>query len=180
MTDTPVMTREDIDAQHGPHAWTPEQLLARLQELEIDTNTIEHDPMWTVEDSRRLRSDLSEDGHCKSLFLRNKKGQMWLVVMLEDQRLDIKALGQALDQRLSFAKPDRLMAYLGVIPGSVTPFGVVHDTDQAVQVVLQKRMMDCAVLHYHPLRNYRTTSLSSADLLAFLRAEAHEPVILDF
>ena len=59
MTDTPVMTREDIDAQHGPHAWTPEQLLARLQELEIDTDTIDHDPMWTVEDSRRLRADLS-------------------------------------------------------------------------------------------------------------------------
>ena len=58
-----------------------------------------------------LRVDLSEDGHCKSLFLRNKKGQMWLVVMLEDQRLDIKALGQALDQRLSFAKPDRLMEF---------------------------------------------------------------------
>jgi len=167
MTDTPVMTREDIDAQHGPHAWTPKQLLARMQELEIDTDTIDHDPMWTVEDARRLRVDLSEDGHCKSLFLRNKKGQMWLVVMLEDQRL-------------SFAKPDRLMAYLGVIPGSVTPFGVVHDTDGAVQVVLQKRMMDCAVLHYHPLRNYRTTSISSADLLAFLRAEAHEPVVLDF
>jgi len=180
MIATPVMTREDIDTQHGPHAWTPEQLLARLQELEIDTDTIDHDPMWTVEDSRRLRVDLNEDGHCKSLFLRNKKGQMWLVVMLEDQRLDIKALGQALDQRLSFAKPDRLMAYLGVIPGSVTPFGVVHDTDQAVQVVLQKRMMDCAVLHYHPLRNYRTTSISSVGLLAFLRAEAHEPVILDF
>jgi len=105
---------------------------------------------------------------------------MWLVVMLEDQRLDIKALGLALDQRLSFAKPDRLMAYLGVIPGSVTPFGVVHDTGGAVQVVLQKRMMDCSVLHYHPLRNYRTTSISSVDLLSFLQAEAHEPVILDF
>lgn len=105
---------------------------------------------------------------------------MWLVVMLEDQRLDIKALGLALDQRLSFAKPDRLMEYLGVIPGSVTPFAIVHDTEGAVQVVLQKRMMDCKALHYHPLRNFLTTSISPADLTDFLRAENHEPVLLDF
>ena len=180
MTDTPVMTREDIDAQHGPHAWTPEKLLDRLQELEINTDTIDHDPMWTVEDSRRLRADLSEDGHCKSLFLRNKKGQMWLVVMLEAQRLDIKALGVALGEKLSFAKPERLMEFLGVIPGSVTPFSVVNDSGNSVQVVLQRRMMDCAELHYHPLRNFLTTSIKSGDLVTFLEVQEHSPHILDF
>ena len=177
---SPTMSRDEINAQHAAHAWTPSQLLARLEALGINADTIEHDPMWTVEDSRRLRIDINEEGHCKSLFLRNKKGQMWLVVMLEDQRLDIKAIGLALDQRLSFAKPDRLMEYLGVIPGSVTPFAIVHDTEGAVQVVLQKRMMDCKALHYHPLRNFLTTSISPADLTDFLRAENHEPVLLDF
>lgn len=172
-------TRADIEALHRPDAWTPEQLLARLNELGFETTTIDHDPMWTVEDSQRLREDPDEQGHCKSLFLRNKKGQMWLVVMLEDQRLDIKALGLALGEKLSFAKPDRLMQYLGVIPGSVTPFSVVNDSEKAVQVVLQKRMMACAHLHYHPLRNFLTTSITSDNLVRFLNAQEHPPHILD-
>ena len=182
MTDdlSQPQTREEIDARHREGAWTPDQLLARLDELGFETTTEEHDPMWTVEDSQSLRTDMDEDGHCKSLFLRNKKGLMWLVVMLEDQRLDIKALGQALEQKLSFAKPDRLMEYLGVIPGSVTPFSVVNDSESAVQVVLQKRMMDCETLYYHPLRNYLTTAIKSADLMAFLEAQNHSPQILDF
>lgn len=182
MTDaaTNPATREEIEALHRPDAWSPQQLLARLDELGLDTATHEHDPMWTVEDSQRLREDDSEEGHCKSLFLRNKKGKMWLVVMLEDQRLDIKALGEALGEKLSFAKPDRLMEYLGVIPGSVTPFSVVNDSTNAVQVVLQRRMMDCAHLHYHPLRNFMTTKISSGDLTRFLEAQEHSPHILEF
>lgn len=178
--DHPPATRDDIEAMHRPDAWTPEQLLTRLGALGFKTTTIEHDPMWTVEDSQRLRTDSSEDGHCKSLFLRNKKGQMWLVVMLEDQRLDIKALGLALGEKLSFAKPERLMEFLGVIPGSVTPFSVVNDSGNNVQVVLQRRMMDCAELHYHPLRNFLTTSIKSGDLVTFLEAQEHSPHILDF
>lgn len=173
-------TREEIEALHRPDAWTPDQLLARLEALGLDIQTEEHAPMWTVEDSQRLRADMSEDGHCKSLFLRNKKGSMWLVVMLEDQRLDIKALGVALGEKLSFAKPDRLMEYLGVIPGSVTPFSVVNDSGKAVQVVLQRRMMECAHLHYHPLRNFLTTRISSGDLVTFLEAQDHPPHILEF
>ena len=178
--DHPPATRDDIEAMHRPDAWTPEQLLTRLDALGFKTTTIEHDPMWTVEDSQRLRTDSSEDGHCKSLFLRNKKGQMWLVVMLEDQRLDIKALGVALGEKLSFAKPERLMEFLGVIPGSVTPSSVVNDSGNSVQVVLQRRMMDCAELHYHPLRNFLTTSIKSGDLVTFLEAQEHSPHILDF
>ena len=172
-------TREEIEALHSDVAWTPDRLLARLDELGIKTRTEEHDPMWTVEDSQHLRADPDEQGHCKSLFLRNKKGQMWLVVMLEDQRLDIKALGAALGEKLSFAKPERLMEYLGVIPGSVTPFGVVNDTSNKVQVVLQKRMMANEALHYHPLRNFLTTSISPDDLTAFLRAQDPDPHMLD-
>ena len=88
---TQPQTREEIEALHSDQALKPEDLLGRLEELGLKVETIEHDPMWTVEDSQRLREDDSEEGHCKSLFLRNKKGLMWLVVMLEDQRLDIKA-----------------------------------------------------------------------------------------
>ena len=71
MTDaaTNPTTREEIEAMHRADAWTPPQLLARLDELGLDTSTHEHDPMWTVEDSQRLREDDNEEGHCKSCLL---------------------------------------------------------------------------------------------------------------
>jgi Ala-tRNA(Pro) deacylase len=72
------------------------------------------------------------------------------------------------------------MEYLGVIPGSVTPFSVVNDSTNAVQVVLQRRMMACSHLHYHPLRNFMTTKISSDDLTRFLEAQDHSPHVLDF
>ena len=84
--------------------------------------------MFTVEEAKRLRGELP-GGHTKNLFLRNKKGRMWLVVCLEDREIDLKALGEQLESgRLSFASADRLMTYLGVVPGAVTPFAALNDT----------------------------------------------------
>lgn len=155
------------------------ELYARLEQLKIQTHTVEHEPMFTVEDSIALRGNLS-GGHCKSLFLKNKKGAFWLVVMLEDKRLDIRALGDLLvSGRLSFCSPERLWHYLGVIPGSVTPFSVINDGNRSVNVVLDQDMMAFSPLHYHPLRNDKTTAIAPVDLLAFLRAEGYEPQVLD-
>lgn len=176
----PDMTIEQREQIHRENAWTPAQLLERLQVLGLETRTVEHNPVFTVEESIDCRGDLP-GGHCKNLFLKNKKGQMWLVSMLEDDRLDIKALGQAIGgERLSFCKPDRLMAFLGVIPGSVTPFSVVNDDDKAVNVILQARMMAETPIHFHPLRNHMTTAIKPDDLVTFLEAEGHPPTILDF
>jgi Ala-tRNA(Pro) deacylase len=156
------------------------ELYERLDQLKIQTETVEHEPMFTVEDSIALRGNLP-GGHCKSLFLKNKKGALWLVVMLEDKRLDIKALGDLLASgRLSFCSPERLWGYLGVVPGSVTPFSVINDEERSVSVVLDQDMLELSPLHYHPLRNDKTTAIAPGDLLAFLRAEGYEPQVLDF
>jgi Ala-tRNA(Pro) deacylase len=154
-------------------------LFERLSKLGIDTKTIEHKPMFTVEDSISLRGNLP-GGHCKSLFLKNKKNQYWLVVMLENKRLDIKALGNLLKSgRLSFCSPERLWHYLGVLPGSVTPFSIINDSNNEVSVILDKNMMALSPLHYHPLQNHKTTAISNLDLLLFLRSEGYEPNIID-
>ncbi len=154
-------------------------LFSKLEELGIETRTIEHKPMFTVEDSIELRGDLP-GGHCKSLFLKNKKGELWLVVMLEDKRLNIKALGSRLESgRLSFCSPERLWQYLGVIPGSVTPFSVINDLDRLVTVVLDQDMMKLSPLHYHPLRNDKTTVITPDDLIKFLSSEGYAPQVLD-
>ena len=158
---------------------TPEDLLARLDELGIETTTHEHPPVFTVEESQSLRGSLP-GGHCKSLFLKDKKDQLYLVVALEDTELDLKRLHKVLGSgRLSFGKPDVLWQVLGVRPGSVTPFGLINDTGRRMDVVLDAAMMEHGLLNYHPLVNSMTTAIAAPDLVRFIRACGHEPRILD-
>lgn len=155
-----------------------EHLLGRLDELDIDATTTEHPPLFTVEDSKRLRGTIP-GAHTKNLFLKDKKGQLWLVVALEDAEIDMKGLHRTIGSaRLSFGKPELLLEVLGVPPGSVTPFALVNDTEQRVNVVLDAAMMEQPVLNYHPLTNEATTTLSRDGLLAFIRACGHEPRIV--
>lgn len=157
-----------------------EQLLARLEELGITTHTISHPPLHTVEESKALRGALP-GGHCKNLFLKDKRDRQWLVVALEDAPIQLNGLDKLIGSaRLSFASADRLWRMLGVRPGSVTPFALVNDREQQVTVVLQQAMMEHQLLHYHPLVNDRTTAISRDDLLRFIRACGHEPLIIDF
>ena len=135
--------------------------------------------MFTVEEAKALRGTLA-GGHTKNLFLRNKKGAMWLVVCLEDRSIDLKGLAQRLGAgRFSFGSADRLMKYMGVIPGAVTPFGIINDTGGMVRVVLERAMLEMDTLNFHPLDNAKTTALAAADLVRFLEAENHRPEIID-
>ena len=155
-----------------------EDLLARLAELGIETQSKQHAPVFTVEEARALRGEIA-GGHCKNLFLKDKKGQVWLIVCLEDAQVDLKALPAKIGAaRISFGKPDLLMDLLGVEPGSVTPFALINDSDCKVNVVLQAEMMAHDIVNYHPLENSWTTSISPADLLTFIRACGHEPQIV--
>ena len=158
---------------------TPDDLFARLRDLGIETETHSHEAVFTVAESQFLRGTLP-GGHCKSLFLRNKKGRQWLVVCEEERAIDLKALGDLIGAgRLSFGSADRLMAALGVIPGSVTPFALINDTERAVTVVLDRQMLDHDPLNYHPLVNTMTTAITPADLLTFIEACGHVPQIVD-
>ena len=160
--------------------WTQKALLSRLTELDIDATTIQHRPMHTVEDGEAVLQDVP-GGRCKSLFLKDKKGALWLVVMLGEDRLDTGALQKSLGAaRLSFGNSELMWSVLGVEPGSVTPFAVINETANVVQVVLQRRMMEMDLLNYHPLRNDATTTLSPLDRLKFMRAMGHVPLVMDF
>src|SRR5947208_6116333 len=118
----------------------PQQLFARLDQLGIAYRTVEHPPVFTVEEAKALRGNLPGH-HIKNLFLRNKKEEMWLVVALEDRTIDLKRLGEVLGAgRLSFGSPERLRTYLGVEPGSVTPFAVINDTAHRVSLVLDRAL----------------------------------------
>jgi Ala-tRNA(Pro) deacylase len=161
-----------------PLPTTPEALLARLHALGITVATHWHPPLFTVEESKRLRGALP-GGHCKSLFLKDKRGQLWLVVALEDARIDLKRLDRRIGSaRLSFASAELLWQVLGVRPGAVTPFGLINDAERRVAVVFDSAMMAMDPLNYHPLVNDQTTAIRPADLLKFIAACGHEPRIV--
>ena len=134
--------RADADTDNVPDTGSatdmlptsPEQLIAYLDGLGIETTTHSHPPVFTVEEAQALRGTLP-GGHCKNLFLKDKKGRLWLVVALEDSAVDLKTLDKRIGSaRLSFGNGDLLREVLGVRPGSVTPFAVINDTGHRVTV----------------------------------------------
>lgn len=158
----------------------PVDLFRFLEELGIETSTVEHPPLHTVEESKRLRGEIP-GAHTKNLFLKSKKDEFFLLTALESTAVPLgnlhKRLGSA---RLSFGKPDRLEAMLGVLPGSVTPFGLMNDSAGAVRFVLDEALLGFDILNFHPLVNTATTAIRREDFLRFCESVSHPPLILSF
>jgi Ala-tRNA(Pro) deacylase len=157
----------------------PDELLAFLESLGLSVSTVRHPPLFTVAESQSLRGEIA-GGHTKNLFLKDKKGAYFLVTVEEEAVVDLKTIHNLIGAsgRVSFGKPDMLMELLGVVPGAVTVFGAVNDTEGRVKIVLDEGLMREETINAHPLTNEATTSIRSGDLLAFLRATGHEPHIL--
>jgi Ala-tRNA(Pro) deacylase len=159
---------------------TSDELLAYLASLGIAATTSTHPPLRTVDDSKRLRGELP-GGHVKNLFLRDKRGRHWLLTALEDARIDLKRMAQRLEAgKFSFANADALKTMLGIEPGAVSPLAVINDKERQVTVVLDEQMLTHDPLNVHPLRNDRTTTLPTGDLLRFLQACGHPPMVMRF
>ena len=158
---------------------TSDELFAFLESLDIGYSTVSHPPLFTVEQSRTQRGKIP-GAHTKNLFLKDKKHALFLVTALEDALIELKSLHRQIGAsgRLSFGSADLMLETLGVLPGAVTPFGAINDTEQRVTVVLDAALMDHAIINAHPLVNTMTTSLKRDDLIKFLRATGHEPRIL--
>lgn len=158
---------------------TPAELFAFLDTLNIGVTTKSHPPLFTVADSQSLRGEI-DGGHTKNLFLKDKKGSYFLVTVDEEAEVDLKQIHHLIGAvgRVSFGKPEALMELLGVYPGAVTVFGLINDSAGTVKVVLDSALMQNAVINAHPLTNEATTSIANGDLLKFIKATGHEPLIL--
>jgi Ala-tRNA(Pro) deacylase len=153
------------------------KFFARLDELGIASITVEHEPMFTVEQSRALRETIP-GAHTKNLFLADKDGRVALVVAKDDSCVDLKRVAARLGfGRLSFGKAEFLAKLLGVTPGSVTPFALINDREARVRVVVDEALLAFGEINCHPLENTATTRLATGDLLRFIRACGHEPLI---
>ena len=136
---------------------TRDQILARLADLDIEVATHDHPPVYTVEEARRHTHHLP-GGHCKNLFLKDKKGRLWLVTCLDERQLDLNALSRRLGAaRFSLGRAELLREVLGVEPGAVTPLAIANDAEGRVTHVLDRGLLahgglvNCHPLRCHPL-----------------------------
>ena len=160
---------------------TVRQLLETLNKIEIVYDTQHHLPMRTVSESKELRGVPKPGAYTKNLFLRNKKGSMWLVTCYEDSDLDLHKVSTQLQSgRLSFGSTARLKQFLGVTPGSVSPFALINDSTLSVSFVMEKKLLQSKKLHLHPLDNTQTTTISTEDFLRFLAYIQHTPTYIEF
>jgi Ala-tRNA(Pro) deacylase len=157
----------------------PSALFAFLDQLGIPHTTLSHPALFTVEQSQSLRGSIP-GGHTKNLFLKDKKGALFLVTALEDAVIELKSLHRLLDAsgRFSFGSADLMRETLGIEPGAVTPFAAMNDTGGQVTVVLDAVLMRHETINCHPLVNTMTTSIAREDLVRFLEATGHPPRIV--
>jgi len=144
-------------------------VLSRLEQLGIAFDRYEHPPIATGDEGLEHWADI-DAVHCKNLFLRNQKGtRHYLVILPVTKRADLRAVADHIgDGKLSFASPERLMTYLGVTPGSVSPFGLIHDKDHHVRVFLDREFKSATSISFHPNINTRTVVLKFADFERYL------------
>ena len=173
------MTFTNDEAGLLPADQREERLYAKLAELGIAFTTHAHEAVFTVEDARAARVDAFAGTHTKNLFLESRGGALFLVAAREELRLDLNALARALGvPRFSFGKAELMAEILGIAPGAVSPFALINDARARVRAVLDEGMLTQDPLNFHPLRNDRTTAIKAADLVRFLSAIGHEPLIM--
>ncbi|MEM6780481.1 MAG: prolyl-tRNA synthetase associated domain-containing protein [Pseudomonadota bacterium] len=173
------MTEHALKTEEEPLPTSPESLMTKLDDLDINYTRYDHEAVFTVAESEKLDAEIP-GVHCRNLFVRDKKKNMFLVVLPNEVEVDMKKLAPVIDAgRLSFGSADRLWENLGVRPGSVCPFAIINDIDKNVKIVLDKGMMEADIVNYHPLINTMTLGLSPSDLLKFVQDNGHEPLITD-
>ncbi|MAR78913.1 MAG: DNA-binding protein [Rhodospirillaceae bacterium] len=136
--------------------------------ININTKTYRHKPLFTVEESQKLRGEIPGT-HCKTLFLKDKKNNFWLVIVSEEKKIDLNSLAKQLNVgRFSFCSPEIMKKILNVEPGSVTPFAIISNSARNVKIAIDGEMLKSNKLNYHPLHNEATTTINSKDLIKFI------------
>jgi Ala-tRNA(Pro) deacylase len=161
-------------------AASEQDLFARFDALGIAYQTTRHRPVFTVAESADLKSSIP-GGHTKNLFLKDKKGALFLLCALAESVIDLNAVSRLIGAgRFSFGNAELLMRHLGVEPGSVTIFALVNDAERSVSLILDEALLAHNPVNFHPLKNDATTGVSPADLLKFIKSLGREPIRLAF
>lgn len=155
-------------------------LYGLLDKLGIAHKTEEHRAVFTVAEGADVKARLP-GGHTKNLFLKDKSGAYVLISALGTTEIRLNQLHKRIEtKRLSFGKPEALLELLGVVPGSVTVFSVLNDTDCHVRLILDKGLFNHDAVWFHPMRNTASTRIAPDDLISFAEATGHAPTVIDF
>ena len=148
-----------------------------LQELGISYNEIEHEAVFTVEQAQNIKNKIEGTG-CKNLFLTDKKGKYFLVVLEENKRANISEIEKLTDTKhLSFANNEELKEILSLEQGSVTPLGIINDINNKVLMIIDRDLKNRKLL-VHPNINTKTISINFADLVKFIEYEKHKYILM--
>ena len=157
-----------------------QSLLAVLAERGIGHTTHDHPAVFRVEEGQALKAAMP-GAHTKNLFLKDKKGRLWLISARQDTVIDLKAAPKRIgSDRLSFGNEALMWETLGVRPGSVTALGLINDVDRRVTFVLDRRLWEADVVNFHPLTNTATTALTQDGFRRFLDAIGREAMVVEF
>ena len=173
---------ESITLDNGELAATVDEVIAVLETMGIEHKTVVHPPLYTVEEAKTVSYD-EPGAHTKNLFLRNKKGKMFLLVVEQDHIVDLRGLRDRLKMtggQFAFASTDRLGRFLGVVPGSVSALALINDHGGAVQVFFQHSLLTHEWIYLHPCRNTHSTRIRTADLLMLLEHWNHSVTQINF
>jgi Ala-tRNA(Pro) deacylase len=161
-------------------AYDRARLLGWMAGKGVSQTTHDHPAVFRVDEGRDLKAAMP-GAHTKNLFLKDKKGRLWLISARQDTVVDLKRAPTAIgSDRLSFGNEALLYETLGVTPGSVTALGLINDVDRRVTFVLDQALWDADIVNFHPLTNTATTALAQADFRRFLTLVGRAPLVVDF
>ena len=147
---------------------TKTDLFKILSENNIDFQIHDHNPLFTVKDSENLRGEI-KGSHTKNLFLKNKKNNFFLLSCDENTKVDLKKFSRSIDAKnLSFASENYLQKFLGIKPGSVSPYALLNDKGNIVNFYLDEKLYNSSIINYHPLINTTTVSTKTSKFINFL------------
>ena len=143
-------------------------LLELLKRNGIDFQIHNHQPLFTVEDSEKLRGKIS-GSHTKNLFLKNKKNDFFLFSCDENASVNLKLFTKSIGAKnLSFANAKYLLEFLGIQPGSVSPYALLNDKNNMVSFYLDEKLYKSEVINFHPLINTTTITTKTKDFIKFI------------
>ena len=147
---------------------TKTDLYELLSVKNVDFQIHEHDPLFTVEDSERLRGEI-KGAHTKNLFLKNKKNNFFLISCDENAKVNLKQFSKSIDAKnLSFANARYLEQFLGILPGSVSPFALLNDKNNVVEFYFDEKLYNSEIINFHPLINTTTINIKTSEFIDFL------------
>lgn len=157
-----------------------QDLFNLFDRLQIKATTIEHRPVYTVEEGIDIKAKIA-GGHSKNLFLKDKDGAFFLICALGETQIKLNQLHKAIGSaRLSFGNEEAMWDILAVRPGSVTLFSLINDTSHTISLILDSELLKCDIVNFHPLSNDATTSISHSDMVKFIKNWGGPVLIVDF